>query len=184
MKLIKFENHTITIEPEALLISAFKTIWNRDTSEGKNKALQEFGYMYFQLDPRSDYMFLVDTEVRSEEIKRHTGLSKSWKPDKDLLKAMEEYKFLVQTSSSLLLEDTKVCVDNIRSFLREVDLNKMDSNGKPVYPVKAIADTVKTIPHLIKELLEVERLVEKELEEKGRMRGQGVKKLLEDSMKL
>ena len=26
----------------------------------------------------------------------------------------------------------------------------MDSNGKPVYPVKAIADTVKTIPHLIK----------------------------------
>lgn len=138
--------------------------------------------MYFLLDPRSDYMFLVDIEVRQEEIKKHSGLAANWKPDKALLAAMEDYKALVQTTSSLLLEDVRICVDNIRQFLRDVDLNMMDDRGKPVYSVKMIADTAKTIPQLIKELLEVERLVDKELEEKGRMRGQGAKKLLEDSI--
>jgi hypothetical protein len=63
-----------------------------------------------------------------------------------------------------------------------VNLNDLDSKGKPLYPVKSIADTVKAIPQLIKELLEVEKLVNKELEEQGRMRGQGQKKLLEDSV--
>jgi hypothetical protein len=47
MKLIKLENYTITIEPEALLIKTFKAVWDRDTSTDKNKALQELGFIYF-----------------------------------------------------------------------------------------------------------------------------------------
>lgn len=182
MKLIKLENYTITIEPEALLIKTFKAVWDRDTSTDKNKALQELGFIYFFCDPKSDYMYLVDDVTRADTIKLHSGLPKNWKPDKLLNKAIEDYKTLTQTTSSLLLRDTKICVDNIRKFLRDVNLNDLDSKGKPLYPVKSIADTVKAIPQLIKELLEVEKLVNKELEEQGRMRGQGQKKLLEDSV--
>ena len=114
MKLVKFDNWKLVITEEALLVSAFAALWKRDKSKDKSNALKDLGIIYFLCDPRSDYMFITDYEERLESIKTQEGLPKNWKPDETVLKAMKVYKHLIQTTSSLLLEDTKALIDKIR----------------------------------------------------------------------
>lgn len=184
MKLFKFEDYKLIISEEALLIEAFRRIWNRDRTKHKEKALQELGYIYFFCDPRSDYMFLIDEATRAKQIIEQEGLDNSWKPDELVLRGMEVYKTLIVTTSSLLLEDTRYAIEKVRTFLREVDLTEEDDKGKPKYTPQSITATIKSIPDLIENLVKVERIVTKDIEDASRMRGTGEKKLLEDGFVL
>jgi len=38
MRLFKYEDYDISIEPEALLLKPFKEIWKRDKSKSKDRA--------------------------------------------------------------------------------------------------------------------------------------------------
>ena len=97
---------------------------------------------------------------------------------------MDIYKKTTQTSSSLLLEDTRLAIDKLRQFLKDVDLNKCDDKGKPVYPVNTITSTIKQIPDLAKSLVEAEKAVNKEIIEEGRARGGNNKTLFDDGINL
>lgn len=180
MKLVKFQDYKITITEEALLIKSFATLWKRDRSKDKLQALTEFGIMYFLLDPRSDYMYITDEKERLASIKEQEGLPENWQPDKQLLEAMRVYKFLTNTSSTLLLDSSRLAVDKIRVFLEELDLTAVDDKGKPKYTINSITSALKDIPNLIKNIREVELAVNKEIEEVTKMRGQATKKLKED----
>ena len=76
IKLFSYEGFKVVISEEALLLKPFKTIWNRDKSKDKNRALQELGFIYFFCDPRSDYQYLIDEEEREKSIKRIINLQK------------------------------------------------------------------------------------------------------------
>lgn len=180
MKLFKFENFKLNISEEALSIKAFRDIWNRDKTNNKERAIQELGFIYFFCDPRSDYMFLIDEDSRMEKILEQEGLPKDWKPDEKIEKAMEVYKYLTTSPSSLLLQDTRELVDKLRSQLKEIDLTLVDDKGKPVYSISTITSTIKQIPGLIKDLNTAEKAITSDIEETAKMRGSGVKKLLED----
>ena len=93
---------------------------------------------------------------------------------------MRVYRFLTNTSSSLLLDSSRLAVDKIRVFLEELDLNAVDDKGKPKYTINSITSALKDIPNLIKNIREVELAVNKEIEEVTKMRGQATKKLKED----
>lgn len=180
MKLFKFDNFELTISEEALLIDAFKKIWQRDRSVNKTKALSELGYIYFMYDPRSDYMFMIDEDQRSKTILEQEGLTASYKIDKVMKEAIEVYKFLTQTTASLLLQDTKTAVDKLREYLKNIDLTEVDDKGKPIVTLNVITNTIKQIPELAQKLVEAEKTVSREIEEQSKMRGQGLKKIFED----
>lgn len=182
MHLVKFENWKLTITEEALLVSPFAALWKRDKSKHKEKALQEFGIIYFLCDPRSDYMFISDEKERLDLIKTQEGLPKNWKIDAELQTAINTYKTLTQTTASLLLEDTRILVDKIRQQMKKIDLNLLDDKRKPVYTLQSITSTVKQIPQLSKDLTEAEIALNREIEENGRIRGQKVKTILEDGL--
>lgn len=74
MKLFKYENYEIVISEEALMLKPFRVLWNRDKTSGKSKALQELSFIYFMYDPRSDYMFIIDEEVRFNDITSSIGM--------------------------------------------------------------------------------------------------------------
>lgn len=181
IKLFKYENFRVKISEEALTLKPFKIIWNRDKSKEKDKAISELSYIYFFADPRSDYQLYLDEEERSETIKRDLGLNDKWKPDKDLKRAIEFYKSF-KPLSSLLLEDTRILVDNLRNYLRTTDLSERDDKGKPIYTPNIITATVKQIPDLIKSLDEAEKALYSELLDNSRMRGNKEKSLLEDGV--
>lgn len=180
MKLFKFEAYKVMIEPEALALAPFRKIWNRDRSQSKERAFLELSYIYFMVDTRSDYQYLVDEEERHRAIIEGEGFPNTWKPDKLIQEAMDFYNGF-KTTSALILEDTRYAADNLRKSLRSINLEATDEKGKPIYTVSSIISAIKQVPLLVKELSEAERAVSKELsEQSGRVRGQREKSLLED----
>ena len=183
MKLFKYEGYKIVISEEAFALKLFRQIWNRDRSVNKDKAIMELGYIYFMEDPRSDYQYLVDKEERSKAIMEGEGLPVNWKPDKVILDAMELYSSFKPTSA-LLLEDTRFAVDKVRIMLREIDLTKEDDKGRPVYTIDKVLSAIKQVPALVKDLDEAEKALASEMKQGGKMRGQGEKTIMEDSLDL
>ena len=179
MRLFKYEDYDISIEPEALLLKPFKEIWKRDKSKSKDRAYQEFEYIYFFCDIRSDYQYIIDETLRQESIKEGMGLPSSWKPDKLVIEAMEFYnKF--KPASALLLEDTRYAVDKLRKLLRDIDLAKTDDNGKPIYTLNTITSTIKQVPQLVKDLDEAEKAIAKDIQQSDKVRGTTEKSMYED----
>lgn len=179
MKLFKYEAYKITISEEALLLEPFKQIWNRDKSKDKTRALQELGYIYFMEDPRSDYQYIIDEQQRRESIKEGEGMPKKWEPDELVINAQNFYKTF-KPASALLLEDTRIAVDKLRTLLRNIDLTAVDDKGKPIYTLNIITSTIKQIPSLVKDLNEAEEAIARELTQSNKVRGAQEKAMYED----
>lgn len=179
MRLIKYEGYNLTIEPELLTLAPFKKIWTRDKSKDKSKALQELGYIYFMYDIRSDYQIYIDEEKRSREIKIGEGMPENWEPD-DTVKEAAAYFSKFKPSAALLLEDTRVAVDKLRTLLRDINLNEVDDKGRPIYTLNTITSTIKQIPSLVKDLDEAERALAKEIAQSDKVRGAQEKSMYED----
>lgn len=179
MKLFKYEQYKVTIAEEAYALKPFRTIWNRDRSASKDKAIMELSYIYFMVDPRSDYQYLIDEEERSKSIIEGEGLPDSWKPDKAVTEAMEFYATFKPTSA-LLLEDTRYAVDKLRKLLRDIDLQETDGKGKPIYTLNTITSTIKQIPSLVRDLNEAEEAIAKEIAQNNKVRGAQEKSMYED----
>lgn len=183
MKLFKYEGYKIVISEEAFALKAFRQIWNRDRSVNKDKAIMELGYIYFMEDPRSDYQYLVDREERARAIIEGEGLPLSWKADKTVQEAMELYASFKPTSA-LLLEDTRYAVDKVRKQLRAINLTDLDDKGRPIYTIDKILAAIKIVPSLVKDLDEAEKALASEMKQGGKMRGQGEKTIMEDSLEI
>ena len=178
MKLFKFEGYRVIIEPEALLLKPFRLIWERDKKETKEKAINELGFVYFFADPRSDYQYIIDSDDKDKAIREGLDLIK-WKPDKKIQEAITFYNSFKSTSS-LLLEDTRIAVDKLRQILKDIDLNQLDDKGKPVYTLNVITSTIKQVPSLAKDLAEAEKACTQDFIENTKMKGDKSKTLLED----
>lgn len=176
MKLFKYEGYKIVISEEAFALKVFRQIWNRDRTASKDKALMELGYVYFMVDPRSDYQYLVDKEERSKAIIEGEGLPANWKPDKLIEEAITFYDSM-KPPAALLLEDTRLMVDKYRKKLRGMDFDELE-----VKDLKDMGALIKGIPDLVKALDEAEKAVSAEMRNSGRMRGQGEKTIMEDSL--
>jgi hypothetical protein len=183
MKLFKYEGYKVVISEEAFALKVFRQIWNRDRSVNKDKAIMELGYVYFMIDPRSDYQYLVDEEERSKAIIEGEGLPNNWKPDKVVTEAMQFYSRFKPTAA-LLLEDTRVAVEKLRKLLRDINLQDTDDKGRPLYTLNTITATIKQVPSLAKDLDEAERALSSEMRNEGKMRGQGEKTIFEDNLDL
>lgn len=179
IKLFKYSGYTVTVEPEAIMLAPFKALWDRDKSKDKRMAMQELSYIYFVADPRSDYQYIVDEEERSKEVRVGLGLPAKWKEDAAVKRAMNYYSSFKPTSAGLL-EDTRVAVNKLRQLLRDIDLEKEDDKGKPVYTLNTITATIKQIPGLVKDLDEAERTLSRDIIAEAKARGSQSKALGED----
>lgn len=179
MKLLKYEGYNLTFEPEILTLKVFKRLYMRDKTKDKSRFLQELGYIYFMLDPRSDYMYITDNEERSKAIIEGEGLPNTWKVDSTLQEAMDYYKSFRPTSA-LLLEDTRIAVDKLREALRSINLTDVDDKGRPIYTLNTIVATIKQVPALVKDLDDAERAIAKEIIQNDKIRGSVEKSMYED----
>ena len=180
MKLLKYDNYKLEISEEALCIRVFSDIWKRDKLKHKDKAIQEFGLIYFMYDPRSPYTYMVNMDERFATIIKHEGLPNNYKMDPLLVEACEVYCTLITTTSIQLIAAAREASDKVRDFLSRLDLNEEDDKGKPKYPVNMIVNAIKQIPDLTKQLRLAEIAIQQEIDENTKMRGQKTKSLTED----
>jgi uncharacterized protein (DUF4213/DUF364 family) len=176
MKLFNLNIKTYEVEfsEEALLLEPFSVLFKRDKSEHKDIAIKELAYVYFFVDLRSDYIAILDEDVRSEEIIKDLKLPKSWKPDKKVENAIAFYKEKSGTVAARLLEDSYMAVDKVSKYLRDVNLEEtmvIKGHVKPKHDVKKIADTIKLVPSLLSSLKQAETIYLKEKEESKQKSG-------------
>lgn len=170
MRLFKYEGFKVTISPEAMTLKPFKDLWDRDKSKDKNDAINELSFIYFFVDPRSEYSYLTNDAIRMEEIKKGIGLPSKWKPDKMVMTAIDFYASF-KPQSALLLEDAREMVNNLRVYMKNVDYEERDEKGKPIYTLNSVTDTIKRIPELVKALNEAQSIVDKDIIEQDKARG-------------
>lgn len=184
MKLIKFENYTLNISDEAYLIRPIRKLFNKDRTVNKEKFFQQMSILYFMVDPCSTYMYIIDEKERFKEILKQEGLPGDYKISDELQEAMDIYKKHCETSSTLLLNDTRIMIDNLRKYLRGLDFEEKDDKGRPIYPINQVTSAIDKIPELVEKLSKAEKTIQKELQEEGKVRGGAEKGIFEDGITL
>ena len=179
IRLFHFENYEVEVEPEALMLKPFRVLWTRDRRVGHIGAKQELAYIYFMGDPRSDYQYIIDEDIRSQEVIKGLGMPEDWRPDKLVKQALDFYKTFKPMSAGLL-EDTRYAISKLREMLRDIDLDERDEKGKPIHTLASITSTIKQIPALVRDLDEAERTLAKDIAQESKARGSQQKGLFED----
>lgn len=163
MNLFELKNYAVTFSPQALELAPFKEIWDNDLSEDKGQALKELSYVYYMCDDRSDYIYELDDEIRSENVIAVLKMDYNWIIPKYIDDAIAYYKKQSETTSTKLLRSTRAVVGKISNFLDEIDPNERDKRtNKPVFNIAQIVSSVEKMPKLLKALSEVEKEVIKE----------------------
>lgn len=173
MKLFRYEGYEVRVAPEALTLKPFKKLWNRDKSKDKERAMMEFGFLYFYCDPRSDYQYIVDEEDRLTAVKQGQGFPEDWKPDATLKAAMNFYSTF-DTSSAMLLRAAMKAVKKVQDTLDE--LNPDDTKS-----LKEYLAALKMIPEVASMIQEAEKSLNAEMEY-GEARGSIEKGMFEDGL--
>lgn len=181
MKLVRINDYKLEVEDELLLLKPFKELYKADKTKDKSKFFDFLTIVYYTYDPRSDYNYITNEEERLKEVCASNGLSVPSYTVKEL-ECIELYKQLTTTISSSLLKSTRIAIGKVQEFLENLDMYATDNNGKPIYSINTVTSAVKQIPALVKEVVEAEKMVTKEIEEVGRARGGNNKKLMEDGI--
>lgn len=183
MHLLVFEDYQVRVAPEALLVKPIRMLYNQDRSKQKEKFFQQMSYLFFMTDPRSNYSYLVEEEDRHNAIIEQEGLPEDFKPSSLLSEAMNIYKRLVITSSTKLLEATRVAVDALSEELRNTEqrLAERTDKGAAVFKANDIMGSLEKVLKFIPQLQELERKVTSEIQDNTKARG-GQKAMFEDGV--
>ena len=180
MRLVRLDNYQVVIEDELLLLTPFKKLYKSDKTRGKDNFFNFLTVVYFTFDPRSDYSYIANEELRLKEVCESNGFPYPREFNNLELECIELYRKLTTTLSQELLRSTRVAIDKLRTFLENVDFNERDDKGKLVFTPQALTAAIKQIPQLSKELKDAEQAIAKEIEEQGRARGGNESKSLMD----
>ena len=173
MKLFKYEGYEVRIAPEALTLKPFKKLWNRDKSKDKEKAMMELSFLYFYCDPRSDYQYIIDDDIRMDAVKEGQGLPEDWKPDATVREAITFYRSF-DTTSAVLLRAASEAVDKIQKLIKDLEPDDTKS-------LKEFLMALKLIPEVASMIQDAEKALNEE-QEFGEAKGAMEKTLFDDGL--
>jgi hypothetical protein len=164
MNLFEIENNVVIYSPQALMLEPFKKIWEKDKSEDKIQANLTMSYVYYMADERSDFMHILNVDERMQAIKEALQLPEDFNGrSEELIQAMKFYEKLSETTSTKLLQSTRLVLQKISEFLDNINLNERDErSNKPIHDIGKITGSVEKIPKLIRAINEIEKEVVKE----------------------
>jgi hypothetical protein len=170
MKIFELESNYPILQAELLVVPEFKKIWDRDKTKGKDKAKTELAYIYFMLDVKSAYLAYSEEKMEKKICQDLFGKD-SYTPDQDLVKAMARFQEFAETPSTGLLKDARTSVNEVRKFLRTVDLSERNRMGMPVYKPKEVTSALTDLDKVVDNLQKLEERVSREDYEGGQNRG-------------
>lgn len=183
MQLFEIKNDIVSFADETYLLKPFSAIIDRDKSKGKTIAKAELAAVFFFSDYKSDFSTILDEDEKLKLVKSYIiGMAEDWKPDKLFYDAVEFYKERQKTLSIKLLESARKGVDKISKYLENVDLDKVDKQGKLLFNAKQFSDTIKGAGDMTESLTKLEDQVKKEIQEKKNNFGSRNKNTFEDDL--
>ncbi len=175
--LFTVEHKRVVPTTEALLVSPYKEIWERDTLEGKEIALQELAYVEFMasLKKSNPYSGYPDEAVRNEKIMKDVIKIDGWEPDSLVLQAITKLQEIQKGASPTFAyyQSALTAAKKMRSFFDRVNLNERnEKTGMPVYKPKDITSALIDTERVIQNLASLHEKVVNEIYENAKVRGQ------------
>lgn len=172
MKLVSTEGYQLKVADEALLVKPIRKLYNQDRSASKEQFYKQMSYLYFMIDPRSTYSYILDEKERAREIIAQEGLEEDFTPSPLLKEAMVVYKKHTITPSQELLNAALTAAHTVSTFLKKPDiLEQEDDKGKPKYQISSITSALKNVEGIVQSLQNLQKKVESELTEQSKARG-------------
>ena len=173
--LFTVENGKAKPTTETLLISPFKEIWDRDTSEGKVRAIKEFSFIEFMTSKKHTNVYAGYTdEDRLRRLKIDLDYAPDWQPDiyveMGMAKIIEFQKEASETYNYYM--DSLATAEKTRKFLKEIDLGeKNPRTGALLYKPKDVTSALRDTEGVIQTLIALKQQVEQQLIEKTKTKG-------------
>lgn len=180
---VKKNRHEIELSEDLLLIPEFAEVIKADKSKDKLEAEKQLKYIYFVYDFNS-YCFNLEEAVRIQEAIKACKLEKDFKPLPLLQTAIKKYLEIQENSipTLKLLRDAYTNLNNIGTFLKNIDYNKVDKLGRPLHSPDTSMNTLTKVGKVHESIKTLEKQVMMEISGEANIRGGGVKGEFEDGM--
>ena len=147
--LFKIEGKVVFPNPETLLISPFKDIWERDTSEGKANALEDLAYAEFMVSMLKTNPYRQYPPGKKEEVIIEAVITrKNWTPDELVTKAMHEIVDMQRKGSTTYnyYMSAKNATEKLSRFFNEVDITEVNPKTmNPIYKPRDITSALNDV---------------------------------------
>ena len=173
--LFKIEDKLVQPTEEALMISPFKELWERDNSKGKEIALREFAFIEFTTSLLASNPYKGYSDSIREEIVIKDLFKDVWNPDKLVREGQKKLdKFQTEGSQSYTLYKSSIkAKDSLVSFLEKVNLSEKNfKTGLPIYKPKELTSALLDVDKVTASLDALKKKVEEELFESTKTKGQ------------
>lgn len=172
--LFQINDRAIFPNPETLMISPFKDIWDRDNSPKKEIAIQEFAYIEFMTSMLKSNPYREYQDDRKElKIREDIITELDWQPDELVIQGMNKIKE-IQTEGSLTYRywlSNKVALEKQIEFFESVDVNERNlKTGNPLYKPKDIPDAVASAEKVLTTINGLKSKVDEELFQSSKTR--------------
>lgn len=180
------KDFNLHVTEEAWGLLPFKTILKRDKNRTKETAFKEMLFIYYYVDIRSDYVYIINDKERCNEIIKDIGLPSDWKIDSVIQNAIDYYNSMSLSPIAKLYKSSLKAADDISKYLESTDelLKERTVNGSVVNTLATITASLKSVPIIMKDLKAAykEVLIEqKDME--GKTKGSRSYGLFEDGIK-
>ena len=172
MDIFEIQGNIVIPSPHALLIPQIGKVWNRDLSDRKSVATLELSYIEFCLSGRKSNPFEgYSDDERPIKVAKVLGFANGWRPDRDLLEAMEVYSTLQNEGSQsyrYYISVKKGLEKLINFYETQLDFTATNNSGSPIYKPKDITDAISKAAVNMQQVQKIKEQVEKELFETNR----------------
>jgi hypothetical protein len=164
--------------PEVLLIEPFKSIWERDTTENKHKALEEFAYMEFMTSyKKSNPYRQYPPDMKEKVIMAEIITQENWTPDglvKTGISKIMEFQDEASTTVAYYLA-AKKGAEQMINFFNTLNISSTnEKTGNPIYKPRDITSALNDTQRVLANLKGLEKKVEEELYEEVKTRANKV----------
>ena len=172
--LFRVEGKVVQPTEEALMISPFKDVWERDNSKGKEIALKEFAFIEFTVSLLASNPYKGYSESIRGEIVIKDLFKEEWKPDNLVVESQKKLdKFQTEGSQSYSLYKSSIkAKDSLVTFLETIDLTSKNKMGMPIYKPKELTSALLDVDKVTTSLDALKKKVEEELFESTKTKGQ------------
>lgn len=170
------ENKRVKPNPETLLISPFKEIWERDTTEQKTFAIEDLTFIEFMVSPKKSNPFHgYHDDIRREKIIDEVITREGWEEDELIYEAMDKVKEFLHNASPTyrFYESNRLAVQKTEDFFKNFEYSEVNAkSGNPLYKPSDVTRAVKDAGDVMKRLNEMKEKVDQEVFEETKTKGQ------------
>lgn len=168
------ENGVAKPSTEALLLSPYKEIWERDRLKDKPQAIKEFTYIEFMVSQLETNPFNGYADEVRHDILKSKLFNEEWKPDKLIEQGMAELETFQREGSATYSYYISVlkASQKMKNFFDSFDMNeKNERTGLPIYKPSDITRAMIDTDKVLQNIHSMKRKVEQEVFEQTKTKG-------------